>query len=169
MSEKHDLIGRRAALLVLVVGASSTAGVAFELARPARAAEPPLVVIVGASSPLNDISRASLRRAFLAEPTVIAGVKLLPLNQNPGTADRARFDGVILDLTPEAMSRFWIDQRIRGQGSPPRAIPSVALLCKLVAQLPGAISYVRAPEVPAGVKVLSIDGKKPGTPGYVFP
>ena len=169
MSKKHDLLGQVAALLVLLVGAGATAALAVGLARPARAAEAPLVVIAAASSPLNDISRGSLRRAFLAEPTVIAGLKLLPLNQNPGTPERARFDGVILDLTPEAMSRFWIDQRIRGQGSPPRAIPSVPLLCKLVAQLPGAISYVRATDVPAGVKVLSIDGKKPGTPGYVFP
>lgn len=168
MSKNHTLIGRMAAPLVLIVvmGAATIAGVALGLA---RAAEAPLVVIVGASSPLTDISRSSLRRAFLAEPTVMAGVKLLPLNQNPGTPDRARFDGVILDLTPEAMSRFWIDQRIRGQGSPPRAIPSVPVLCKVVAQLPGAISYVRATEVPAGVKVLTIDSKKPGTAGYVFP
>ena len=135
-------------------------------ARLANATDVPLAIIVSESSPLTNISKSALRRGFLSEPTVIAGVKLLPLNQNPGTPDRIRFDIVVLDLPPDAMSRFWIDQRIRGQGSPPRAIPSVAILGKLLAHLPGAISYVKLTEVPVGVKVLTVDGMKPGEPGY---
>jgi len=164
MSKKQKLfIGLLTALLVLAVGLMAGLG------SSASAADPPLAMIMGPTSPLNDISKSALRRAFLAEPTSVAGVKLLPLNQNPGTPDRGRFDAAILDLTPDAMSRFWIDQRIRGQGSPPRGIPSVAILGKLVAQLPGAICYVKLTDVPAGVKVLTIDGKKPGTPGYALP
>jgi hypothetical protein len=154
-------------LLAAVVAFAS--GLAAARPRGASAADVPLAVIVGESSPLTDISKSSLRRAFLSEPTVVAGVKLLPLNQNPGTPERTRFDSAILDLQPEAMSRFWIDQRIRAQGSPPRAIPSVAVLGKLLAHLPGAIAYVKSTDVPAGVKVLTIDGKKPGQPGYPIP
>lgn len=164
MTKKHKLIiGLVTALVVFAVG------ILMGLARSASAADAPLAVIVGAASPLNDISKSALRRAFLAEPTAVGGVKLLPLNQNPGTSDRTRFDSAVLDLSPDAMSRFWIDQRIRGQGSPPRAIPAIPLLGKLVAQLPGAISYVKASEVPPGVKVLTIDGKKPGAGGYALP
>lgn len=136
---------------------------------PAGAADVPLAVIVAESSPLTDVSKSTLRRAFLSEPTVEAGVKFLPLNQNPGTSERARFDSAILGLQPDAMSRFWIDQRIRGQGSPPRAIPSVAVLGKLLTHLPGAITYVKTSELPPGVKVLTIDGKRPGQAGYAIP
>jgi hypothetical protein len=151
-----------AALGVLAVGS----WVGF--VSPVRAGESPVVVVVGASSPISDISKSALRRAFLAEPTVVAGVKLLPLNQEPGTPERSRFDRTVLDLAPDAMSRFWIDQRLRGQGNPPRAIPSVPLLGKLVNQLPGAICYMKESEVPPGVKVLTVDGKKAGTSAYAL-
>jgi len=155
-------------LALLAVGLA-LAGALTGQPRPADAADVPLAVIVGEASPLTNVSKSTLRRAFLSEPTVEAGVKLLPLNQNPGSAERSRFDSAILGLQPDDMSRFWIDQRIRGQGSPPRAIPSVALLGKLLAHLPGAISYVKATEIPASVKVLTVDGRKPGQPGYALP
>jgi len=156
-------------LLTLLVAGLAVAGALTGRAHRADAADVPLAVIVGEATPLTDVSKSTLRRAFLSEPTVEAGVKLLPLNHNPGTSERSRFDSAILGLQPDDMSRFWIDQRIRGQGSPPRAIPSVPLLGKLLAHLPGAISYVKATEIPAGVKVLTVDGRKPGQPGYALP
>ena len=42
---------------------------AYEAPRGVRAAGKPLVVIVGASMPIKDISLATLRRAFQGEPT----------------------------------------------------------------------------------------------------
>jgi hypothetical protein len=36
----------------------------------------------------------------------------------------------------------------------------------LVRDIPGAIALVPASKVPPGVKVLRIDGKRPGEPGY---
>lgn len=139
------------------------------LAAPAlRAADPPLVVIVAAGNPIADISRANLRRAFLAEPTNGPGGKLIPLNQPPSTPARTVFDRVVLGLEPEDMARFWIDQRIRGLGGAPRAVPA-AMLVRVVPQLPGAIGYVRANEVGPGLKSITVDGKKPGEAGYLFP
>ena len=122
--------------------------------------------------PLHDISRSTLRRAYLGEVTEDHGTRLVPLNQPPGAPARVAFDRALLGLPPDAIARFWIDQRIRGQGSAPRAIPTVSLLLRVLAQLPGGISYVRRAELPANagaVKVLTVDGKKPGDPGYLFP
>jgi hypothetical protein len=140
-----------------------------------RAAPPPsteLVVVVGAASPLRDISRSTLRRAYLGEVTEDHGARLVPLNQPPGAPARVAFDRALLGLEPDAIARFWIDQRIRGQGSAPRAIPTVSLLLRVLAQLPGGISYLRRAELPANattIKVLTVDGKKPGDAGYLFP
>ena len=131
-----------------------------------------LVIVVGAQSPLRDISRKALRRAYLGEVTEEQGMRLVALNQQPGSPARVGFDRTLLGLEPDAMARFWIDQRIRGQGSAPRAIPNVPLLLRVLAQLPGGVSYVRANELPAnapGVRVLTIDGKKVGDGGYLFP
>ena len=133
-----------------------------------RAADPPLVVIVAAGNPMTDISRANLRRAFLAEPTNGPGGKLIPLNQPPGSAARTVFDRLVLGLEAEDVARFWIDQRIRGLGGAPRAVPA-GLLVRVVPQLPGAIGYVRATELGADLKAITVDGKKAGDAGYLFP
>lgn len=133
-----------------------------------RAADPPLVIVVATASPMQDISRGSLRRAFLGEPTGGPGGKIIPLNQPPGSPARSQFDKVILGLEADAVARFWIDQRIRGQGGAPRAIPA-GMLARVVPHLAGAIGYLRANEVVAGIKVVTIDGRKPGDPGYPLP
>ena len=132
-----------------------------------RAADAPLVVVVGATSPMADISRGNLRRSFLGEPTGASGGKLIPLNQPPGSAARRQFDRVVLGLEPQAVTQFWIDQRIRGLGGAPRAI-AAAMLVRVVPQIAGTIGYVRANEIVAGIKAITIDGKKPGEPGYLF-
>lgn len=141
-----------------------------------RSAAPPLstelVVVVGAQSPLHDISRSALRRAYLGEVTEDHGARLVPLNQPPSASARVAFDRALLGLEPDAIARFWIDQRIRGQGSAPRAIPTVSLLLRVLAQLPGGISYARRSDLPANspaVKVITVDGKKAGDAGYLFP
>lgn len=138
----------------------------------ARPSSTELLVVVGAQSPLHDISRSALRRAYLGEVTEDHGVRLVPLNQPPTAPARVAFDRALLGFEPDAIARFWIDQRIRGQGSAPRAIPTVPLLLRVLAQLPGGISYLRRSDLSANstaVKVLTVDGKKPGDAGYLFP
>jgi len=132
-----------------------------------QAADQPLVPVVAATNPIQDISKATLRRAFSGEPTSGPGGKLIPLNQPPGTPARSEFDKAILGLDPEGVTKFWIDQRIRGQGAAPRAVPS-AMLMRVVPQLAGAITYLRANEVTAGLKALTVDGKKSSDPGYLL-
>jgi len=94
---RHDRKTAKATVAVLAVAALTAA--LGGRTRLANATDVPLAIIVSESSPLTNISKSALRRGFLSEPTVIAGVKLLPLNQNPGTPDRIRFDIVVLDLT----------------------------------------------------------------------
>ena len=168
-SQERRIAATLALAAALLVTATRAPGAAPPAPPPSASA---LVIVVGAQSPLRDISRKVLRRAYLGEVTEEQGIRLAALNQPPGAPARVAFDHTLLGLEPDAMARFWIDQRIRGQGSAPRAIPNVALLLRVLAQLPGGVSYVRRGEVPAnapGVKVLTIDGKKPGDPGYLFP
>jgi hypothetical protein len=138
-------------------------------ATPLRAAEP-LVVIVSDKVQVDDVSAALLHRVFTGEPTEADGAgRFVPLNLPPGSPARVAFDQAILDLSPDEMSQYWVNQRIRGKGPAPRSIPDPRLAVQLVLKLPGAIAYVPASLVTAGVKVLSVDGKKPGEPGYPLP
>jgi hypothetical protein len=154
----------------IAVAAVAALGCAILLASAAptlRAADSPLIVVIAATSSLQDISHGNLRRLFLGEPTSGSGGKLIPLNQSPGSAVRNQFDRVVLGLEPDDVARFWIDQRIRGQAGAPRAIPA-AMLIRVVPQLAGAMGYVRAHELGAGMKAITIDGKKAGEAGYLL-
>jgi len=69
-------------------------------------------------------------------------------------------------MTPEEVARYWIDRRIRGRSGAPKAVDPANVLQKVVAKLPGSISYVRQNELSNAVKLVKIDGKLPGDPGY---
>ena len=123
-------------------------------------------LVVAKESPIADVSFYDLRRVYKGEAVNVAGKRLVPLNLTPASDNRVRFDQAVLGMTPEAVSRYWIDRKIRGQSGPPKALDAPDLVQRVVARLDGAIGYVRANEVKAGVKVVRIDGKTPRDSGY---
>jgi hypothetical protein len=69
-------------------------------------------------------------------------------------------------MDSEEVSRFWIDRRIRGLRGAPRALNSLRLLQRLVARLPGAVSYGRLAQITGDVRVIRVEGKLPSNTGY---
>jgi hypothetical protein len=137
------------------------------LSAHAGGAVEPLAIVVGKQGSLEAMSLSELKRLFLGESTVgPQGQKLIALNRDPKSAERVGFDRAVLGMSPDAVARYWIDRKIRGQSSAPKAIEPAAVLQRVVARLGGAIAYVRAREVSAEVKVVRIDGKRPGDSGY---
>jgi hypothetical protein len=126
-----------------------------------------LVLIVSDSLPLKDISMATLRRLFTGGKVELDdGTMLIAINAAPRTPEREVFDLTVLDMDPDALGRFWIDQKIRGVAMPPKTIASRTLAAKVVDKLKGAITYVASGQAPPGTHVLSVDGKRPGEKGY---
>jgi hypothetical protein len=154
-----------AGILVLLAGAAS-----WPLPLPtARAiADDTLVVVIGTSTGVLDISTATLRRAFMGYVTELNGKRLIPLNQPPGNPNRVRFDRIMLGLTPEEVGRFWVDRRIRDESPPPKAVPSAELAVRVAASLPGAIAYVTSNLLNDKVRAVTIDGKRPTDTGYLL-
>jgi hypothetical protein len=135
----------------------------------AVAAGQPLVVIVGASVPMKDISTALLRRAFLGEVAEYAsGKRLIPINQPPDNPPRSQFDKAILGLNPTEVGRFWVDRRIRDQSSQPKSVPSPEIALRVVMSVPGAITYVTPDMLNEKVRALTIDGKSHDQAGYAL-
>jgi hypothetical protein len=63
--------------------------------------------------------------------------------------------------------QYWISKVFRAEAtSGPRIVYSNDEATGLVAALPGAISFIDVTQIPKGLKVLKIDGKLPGEPGY---
>jgi hypothetical protein len=136
--------------------------------RPVLALSEPLCVIVGAKSAQVGISLAELRRVFLGAATNdVSGRRFIPLNAVPHSAQRVMFDRRVLDMNPDEAARHWIDQRIRG-GQAPRTSDSVDIIMRVVAHLPGAISYVPRSLLHDDVRPLLIDGKSASDATYVL-
>lgn len=159
------MITRRRAI---VCGAVGLLGLTFQVV-PAGAERKnePLAVVVANDSSLGDLSFYRLSRLYRGDAMEApGGKKLLPLNRGSTTAERVGFDQSVLGMTPEEAARYWIDRRIRGQSGAPKAVDPASVLQKVVARLPGAISYVRVSELSSQMKVVTIDGKSPGDAGY---
>jgi hypothetical protein len=128
-----------------------------------------LVVIVSAQNKARALSYAVVRSIFMGVPTYTAeGSPYVPLTQAPQTPVRVAFDQQFLGLDPDAVGRYWVDQRIRARATPPRTIPSVDTLRRVVATLPEAIAYVRADELRPGVVPVAIDGVDFRDPSYRY-
>ncbi len=121
-----------------------------------------LVVIVHPRSEVAAISIRTLRTLYLARP--VDG--LVALNLPARSPERVAFDARVLDMTAQEVGLYWVDQAVRGERGAPRALATGATVARLVAKFPTAIGYVRADQVPRGVRVVPVDGKLPTDVGY---
>ncbi|MDQ2645603.1 MAG: hypothetical protein M3020_17430 [Myxococcota bacterium] len=157
MSRRHALLGL---LAVLTLGLSTRPGAG-------EPAEQELAVVVAKTSPIEELSFFELRRLYLGEDLRgPGGKKLIPLNRDSKSPERVGFDRSVLGLSPEAAARYWIDRRIRGQSGPPKVVEPATVLQRVVARVPFTVTYVRRGEVSAELKIIRIDGKRPGDSGY---
>lgn len=140
----------RAAILVLCAVAG--------LAGTAHADHKKLVVVVAKGSSVTSISASELKHCFLGDPTSVAGKTLVPFNTEARTPERAGFDRGVLGMAPDAVGRFWVDRKVRGQAAAPRSLPSVMHVQKVVAKFPNAISYLPADQLTGDVQPVKVDG-----------
>jgi len=126
-----------------------------------------LAVVVARSSSVQSLSLAELRRIFTNEgDNDPSGQRYLPFNHPPHTTDRVGFDKTVLGMSSDEVSQFWIERRIRGLSGPPRTVDSLSLLLRLIARLPGAISYARPSQLTGDVRAIRVNGKLPNEPDY---
>jgi len=72
-------------------------------------------------------------------------------------------------MTRSEYKRYWNGKLHRGDISLlPPTVPTAEKAAAQVRKLKGAITVVRADQLPKDVKVLQIDGKKPGDKGYAL-
>jgi hypothetical protein len=106
------------------------------------------------------------RERGLGELVNSSGKRLVPLNLTSAARERAAFDKLVLNMSPEQVARYWIDRKIRGNSGPPKSIEAADLLQRVVARLDGAIGYAPAGPIHADLKIIRIDGKAPNDSGY---
>ena len=85
------------------------------LGRTALADGKKLLVVVAKGSPVTNITRSDLKRAFTGDSVSAGGKPLVPFNASPGTPERTGFDKAVLGMSPDEVGRFWVDRKVRGE------------------------------------------------------
>lgn len=130
--------------------------------------EAPMAVVVHPGVPVETLSQVELRDLVLGNQRFwTGGLRTEMVVISAAGPARNWFVRRISGMSEVQFRQYWIGQVFRGRASnAPRAVPDRATALSLVAALPGAMAIVDAGNIPAGVKVLRIDGRLPGDPGY---
>ncbi|MET0793906.1 MAG: hypothetical protein ABW061_20470 [Polyangiaceae bacterium] len=161
--------GARRLGVYLVIGLASLLLLLLPSAeRNAKAADRViLAVVVAQNSVVQNLTLAQLRRIFTNEgDNDSSGQRYVPFNHPPHTTDRVAFDKIVYGMSPDEVSQFWIERKIRGLAGPPRSVDSLSLLLRLIARLPGGISYARPAQLTGDVRAIRVNGKLPSDPAY---
>jgi phosphate transport system substrate-binding protein len=126
-----------------------------------------VAVVVNPKNPVNDITRAELRKIFAGEKRTWArGVSIKLVVRVPGSLERVVLLR-LLGMSENEYKQYWIAQVFHGEAqAEPVALFSNGMQKEAVAAFPGAIALVTLGDVKPGMKVLKVDGHVPGEPGY---
>lgn len=155
-------IQRIAALVLLML--------AVPLVVSAQNSSADYAVIVNRNNPAQNITAAQLRRFVMGEDRFWPG--RLPVSlilQDERSLERQFVLKNVVRMSPSDYHQHWSGLLFRGAATAePMEVPSNGLASGLVASQAGALCIIRTDNLPKNdsVKVLRVDGKLPGEPGY---
>jgi phosphate transport system substrate-binding protein len=156
-------------LLRLVYGTLvlSLLGAAPSVAR-AQEAEP-LAIVVNRNNPLSEISMSDLRKVFRGQRSRWSnGRRVTLVMRDTGAPERNAILRSLYGLDEMEYRRAHLRAVVSGEAEAPKTLASNYGVLRFVYNVPGAIGYVRARDVDDSVKMLRIDGRLPGEPGYLL-
>jgi len=140
----------------------------------ARAEDPPkkaplgLAVTVNPKNPVTKLPFAELRMYLKVEREFWPNKKHVDVFLPASTTDE--YDILLQKVYKKShkkLQQYWVRRLFSGEiSAKPSYVPSAKAAGEEVLKNEGAISIVAANEIPKGVTVLLIDGKKPGEEGY---
>lgn len=140
----------------------------------ARAEDPPkkepleLAVIVHPKNPVTKLSLAEVRMYLKIEREYWPNRKRCDVYlPQPSTDEYDVLLQKIYRMSHKKLQKYWVRRLFSGEiSAKPSYVPSAKAAGEQVLKSEGAISVVAAKDVPKGVNVLLVDGKKPGEEGY---
>ena len=161
---------RRPAMLPLTWAVGALLGALFGVAPRAAHAQDsePLAIVVNRSNPLNEISLGDLRRVFRGQRSRWSnGRRVTLVMRDTGAVERQAILKSVYGVPEAEYGRSYMQAVFSGETvDAPKTLASPNGVLRFVYNVPGAIGYVRARDADASVKMLRIDGRLPGEPGY---
>jgi ABC-type phosphate transport system substrate-binding protein len=135
-----------------------------------NAREVDIAVVVHPDTPVSNLSLAEVRRVFLGDRQYWStNVPVVLLIRAPVARERNVALKVIYQMSEAQFKQYWIAKIFRAESaSAPKAVYSNDMANDLVSAVPGAIAFIDAREVRPGAKVVRVDGRLPGDPGYIL-
>ncbi len=114
----------------------------------------PVVLVIGHPA-LPKVDAATVQRLYTGRAIEVAGQPVTVVNAMPGSALRLRFLATYLQQDEEQYRAYWTVRRHVGKGVPPREVTSSVDVIGFVQGNPGAVAYIDASEVRAGLNVIA--------------
>ncbi len=136
--------------LALVLGCGLALGEEAEKPRP-------LVLITNVKNPINDISKRELGRIYVKKMHYWEnGERCVPIDQAGTSQTRKDFYLLVLNKDLYEMKRYWMQETMTGNGTPPVTLDKSATVKRYVRKIKGSVGYIYADEVDDTVKVLHV-------------
>lgn len=134
----------------------------------ARAAADDVAAIVHKSNPVNSLTMAQLRKVMLSQeikwPT---GSRIVVWLTPPGQRERAGMLKLVCAMSETDFTLYSMHASVDGAAADlSKTAATGALVRKSVADVANGLGLIWAWQADASVKVLAIDGIRPGEPGY---
>lgn len=139
------------------------------LSRPASAqASEAVAIVVHPSTKIDNLSFADLRKIFRGEQQFWPdNSRVTLLVRAPVSQERKLVLNKIYRMTEDEFRQYWIAKMFRAEvAAGPKIVYSSEMARELITVIPGAIGFLPASSVTAGIKVVRIDNKLPSDPGY---
>jgi hypothetical protein len=162
------LMPRPASLRVLLVSIGVIAGLAFATAPVRTQTAADIAVVVHPDVAVDNLSLTDLRHILLGDREFWpSGVRVTLLIRAPIARERDAAVQDVCQMTEAQFRQHWIAKVFRAEtATGPKIVYSTAMALDQVSRVPGAITFIDSSQVGTGVKVLKIDGRLPGQPGY---
>jgi ABC-type phosphate transport system substrate-binding protein len=127
-----------------------------------------LAIVVNLANPVENVSKAELRKIFLAERTFWPnGRRITLVMRGPAQPERKTVLRDICQMNEEEFKNHFLHGLFTGEIQvSPKILATPTGVRKFVFNVPGAIGYLRFEDVDATVKVISVDELLPGDKGY---
>jgi ABC-type phosphate transport system substrate-binding protein len=131
----------------------------------------PLAVVVNRGNPTESLSMAQLRKLLIGDVHSWPDrKKVILVDRDPGSAVHRCVLSAVVRMSESEYRRYLMNAEFRGEEPlPSRMAESGSAAGKAVSGSAGSFSVVEAAALPAlgdSVKVVRINGKQPGEPGY---
>jgi hypothetical protein len=155
---------------LIVVPLALLFGLAAALVRPmpVAAQSADIAVVVHPDVAVDNLALTELRRMLLGDREFWpSGVRVTLLLRAPIATERDVAVRSVCEMTEAQFRQHWIAKVFRAETpNSPKIVYSAEMALDQVSRVPGALTFVEASAVGKGVKVLKIDGRLPGQPGY---